>query len=65
MKYCLKVIYMNHLLFTFNNINVKVKKWIKITEKLRRYTFKMICILATGSIRVQKLVVNGSFDNVR
>ena len=72
--------YMNHLLFTFKNINVRVrildnkkkhkkqkkkkkknnnnnkkqkkkkKKKKKQTEKLKRYTFKMICIFATDSI---------------
>ena len=36
---------------------------VKITEKLKRYTIKMICIL-TLSIRVQKLVANGCFENV-
>ena len=55
---------MNHLLFTFKNINVTVRILVKITEKLKRYTFKMICIFTSDSIRVQKLVANGFFENV-
>ena len=51
---------MNHLLFTFKNINVKVRILVKITEKLKRYTFKMICIFTSDS----KLVANGCFENV-
>ena len=55
---------MNHLLFTFKNINVKVRILVKITEKLKRDTFKMICIFTSDiSIRVQKLVANGCFEN--
>ena len=57
MNYCLKVI----CIFTFKNINVRVrildnkkkkkkKKKKKNAEKLKRYTFKMICIFATDSI---------------
>ena len=55
---------MNHLLFSFKNINVKVRILVKITEKLKRYTFKMICIFTSDGIRVQNLVVNGCFENV-
>ena len=55
---------MNHLLFTFKNINVKVRILVEITEKLKRYTIKMICIFTSDSIRVQKLVANGCFENV-
>ena len=62
MNYCQKVI--DHLLLIFKNTNVKVRILDKITEKLKRYTFKMICIFATDNIRVQKLAANGYFDNV-
>ena len=63
--YCLKVKNnMNHLLFTFKNINVKVRILVNITEKLKRYTIKMICTFTSDSIRVQKLVANGCFENV-
>ena len=56
---------MNHLLFTFKiNINVKVRILVKITEKLKRYAIKMICIFTSDSIGVQKSVANGCFENV-
>ena len=55
---------MNHLLFTFKNINVKVRILVKIIEKFKRYTIIMICIFTSDSIRVQKLVANGCFENV-
>ena len=55
---------MNHLLFTFKNINVKVRILVKITEKFKRYTIIMICIFTSDSIRVHKLVANGCFENV-
>ena len=55
---------MNHLLFIFKNINIKVSILVKITEKLKRHTIKMICIFTSDSIRVQKLVANGCFENV-
>ena len=56
---------MNHLLFTFKiNINVKVRILVKITEKLKWYAIKMICIFTSDSIGVQKLVANGCFENI-
>ena len=53
---------MNHLLFTFKNINVKVRILVKITEKLKKVHLQND--LYSDSIRVQKLVANGCFENV-
>ena len=56
MNYCLKVVYMNHLLFSFKNINVKIRI-------LDCDNFEMICFFATDSICVQKLIASDCFDN--
>ena len=64
MNYCLKVIYMNHLLFTFKNINDKVRIMDKNHRKVKVVHLRNDCIVATDSIRVQKLEANGCFDNV-
>ena len=64
MNYYLKVIYMNNLFFSFKSISDKVRQLDKNHRKLKRYTFKMICIFTTDKIMIQKLVANGCFDNV-